>query len=187
MKAKINPNLASLVVPTKGLHLDPKNARKHNPRNLGRIKRSLRAFGQQKAIVTAPCKCHEMKGAHEVVVAGNGTLFCAQALGWKEIARSLFDDPKRARAYAIADNRSAEGAGWHKAILDETLRELDADEAFDLADIGFEADLEMPEPASGNGKAATFSVVVDFDNEDEQGALLEELEGRGMKVRLIMS
>ena len=33
----------------------------------------------------------------------------------------------------------------------------------------------------------TYSVVVDFDNENDQAALLNELEVRGMKCRLLMS
>lgn len=182
MKAKINPSLAALVVPTRGLHVDPRNARKHAPTNLARIKRSLKAFGQQKAIVTTRCRCSTLKGAHEVAVAGNGTLFVAVAMGWKEIARTLIDDAKLARAYGIADNRSGEGAGWHREQLEETLRELDQLDGFDVSDVGFDAELSMPEPRRAG--RAIYMVVVEVDTEREQAALFEEIEKRGLRCRL---
>lgn len=54
----------------------PKNARKHSKRNLDVIKKSLETCGQQKPIVV---------NADNVVLAGNGTLAAAKALGWNEI------------------------------------------------------------------------------------------------------
>lgn len=98
---------------------DPENARLHDERNLTAIARSLEAFGQQKPIVV------DRAG---VVVAGNGTLAAASSLGWKTIAVVETDlDQEAARAYAIADNRTAELATWDEERLAATLGELDAD------------------------------------------------------------
>ena len=104
---------------------DPKNARKHSPRNLDAIKKSLERFGQQRPIVV------DAKG---VVIAGNGTLEAAKALGWDEIeiVRSTLKGSS-ATAYAIADNRTAELAEWNDDILAETLAALKVeDEALAL-------------------------------------------------------
>ena len=57
------------------LHFDPANVRKHDEKNLEAIKSSLLRFGQQKPIVV------DGKG---IVIAGNGTLTAAKALGWEK-------------------------------------------------------------------------------------------------------
>jgi len=119
----------------KDLVLDPKNARKHNERNLESIKASLQKFGQRKPIVISS------KG---FVIAGNGTLEAATALGWEfiDVAVAPDDwDENMIKAYALADNRTAELAEWDKMVLAETLLELqDAD--WDIEELGF----DMPEP-----------------------------------------
>ena len=107
---------------------DAKNARTHSTKNLGAIKSSLTKFGQQKPIVI---------DINNVVVAGNGTLVAARSLGWNEldVVRTELSD-EEARAFAIADNRTAELADWDEEILTETL--LGLDEELQLA-TGFAA------------------------------------------------
>ena len=120
---------------------DPKNARKHSARNLDAIKKSLERFGQQKPIVVS---------ASGVVLAGNGTLEAAIALGWEEIevTRSALKGAS-ATAYAIADNRTAELAEWDDDILAETLEALRVeDESLPLA-VGFDAN-ELATITGGN-------------------------------------
>lgn len=124
------------------LSLDPANLRKHSQRNLDAISASLRRFGQQKPIVV---------NAQNVVLAGNGTLTAARAIGWKEIkiVRSELAGTQ-ATAFGIADNRSAELAEWDDNLAD-VLASLKAED-FPLSDIGFdEADLKElvkePEPS----------------------------------------
>lgn len=119
------------------LELDPNNARRHSKKNLDAIAGSLREFGQRKPIVVWRNR----------VVAGNGTLVAARSLGWREIsvARCPDDwDEVRVKAFALADNRSAELAEWDEQVLTEQLRELELAE-FDVEAIGFEAVVE-PEP-----------------------------------------
>lgn len=118
--AKINQALSSLAVSIDTLHEDPDNARSHDERNIESIKSSLARFGQQKPIVVDSSGC---------VLAGNGTLTAAKLLGWKEIAVSVSDltDEMTKRAFAIADNKTAELASWDFPVLAESLASLQSD------------------------------------------------------------
>ncbi len=113
------------------LKFDPYNARVHDAKNHKAIKGSLKKFGQQKPIVV---------DERNIVIAGNGTLEAAIALGWEEIviSRSTLKGTE-AIAYALADNKSSELADWDKSILDASLDHL-LNEGFELEEIGFEFD-----------------------------------------------
>ena len=102
------------------LDLDPANVRKHDQKNLDAIKASLKRFGQQKPIVV------DNKG---IVIAGNGTLTAARALGWEQIGivRTGLEGSE-ATAYAIADNRTAELAEWDVDALMQQLSALDLED-----------------------------------------------------------
>jgi DNA modification methylase len=115
---------------------DPVNARKHDARNLQAIENSLLKFGQRKPICVTP---------DSIVVAGNGTLEAAKNLGWTEIA--IARTPvgwswEQIRAFALADNRTAELAEWDDKVLADQLLELDAN-GWELEELGFE-NLEPP-------------------------------------------
>jgi DNA modification methylase len=112
-------SLAIQTVPTEVLALDPGNARKHGHRNLEAIKASLAQFGQRRPLVVA---------SDMTVIAGNGTLEAARDLGWSEIDVTVVPPDwtrEQAKAYALADNRTAELASWDEDVLLETLTELD--------------------------------------------------------------
>ena len=101
------------------LRLDPSNARRHDKRNLSAIQESLRRFGQRKPIVVS---------TDGIVIAGNGTVEAARALGWTEISVARIPSEwtsDQIKAYALADNRSAELAEWDETTLAEQLIELD--------------------------------------------------------------
>ena len=130
------------TVAIESLRLDSKNARKHDGRNLKTIEDSLKRFGQRKPIVVS---------ADGVVIAGNGTLQAATALGWTDISVARVPSDWTAdqiKAYALVDNRSAELAEWDADVLAEQLIELD-DMGWDIAELGFDlpADEEPGEPA----------------------------------------
>lgn len=132
--------LKTRTVPLSKLVPDPANVRTHDSKNLDAIKRSLDTFGQRKPIVVARGNSGEL-----IVIAGNGTLEAAKALGWESltVAEVPADwDADKARAYAIADNRTAELAEWNDVALASALIDLDA-VGWDLRDIGFEP-LEPP-------------------------------------------
>jgi len=141
--------------PITDLSQDPANARTHDERNLATITASLRRFGQQKPIVV------DTSG---VVRAGNGTLAAAKALGWDSVEVVETDlQGSEATAYAIADNRTAELAGWDDEVLAATLGAIAADDPDLLAAAGYsDEDLEA---MSGNFFPATA---------EEQGKLDEK-------------
>jgi DNA modification methylase len=124
-------NLRIETIKISSLTPDPTNARRHDSRNLESIKGSLKLFGQRKPIVVT--------GAN-VIVAGNGTVEAAKDLGWSEIliVRTPIDwTPEQVKAYALADNRTAELAEWDSKILADQLIELDA-VGWNVAEFGFE-------------------------------------------------
>ena len=112
------------------LSLDPGNARTHSEKNLKAIANSLEKFGQRKPIVVH----------NGVVLAGNGTLEAAKTLGWTDITVTEVPsewDAETAKAYALADNRSAELADWDVDILNKSLLELD-EMGWSVEDLGFD-------------------------------------------------
>lgn len=111
---------------------DPQNARTHDDKNLKAIEGSLREFGQRKPIVIT---------SQNIIAAGNGTVEAAKSLGWTEIeaVRVPADwDADRIKAFALADNRTAELADWNPQVLADQLIELDA-VGFAVEEFGFEA------------------------------------------------
>ena len=134
--------------PIAKLTLDPNNARKHSDKNLKAIAASLEKFGQRKPIVVH----------RGVVIAGNGTVEAAKSLGWTDIAIAEVPDEwdaDTAKAYALADNRSAELAEWDESELAKQLLELQ-DKDWDITELGFDVpkltdiepgdEDEIPEP-----------------------------------------
>jgi ParB family chromosome partitioning protein len=112
----IAPGLRALAVPLGDLTPDPANARKHPEGNIEGVKGSLTVYGQRKPVVANRRTGH--------VLAGNGTLEAARQLGWTHLAVVwVDDDPATAAGYAVADNRTAELAGWDNEALDRLLRE----------------------------------------------------------------
>jgi len=114
----IAKDLAKLATPIDELKPDPRNARTHDKRNLDAIRASLEQFGQVKPIV--------VQRSSGIVVAGNGTLAAAKAIGWTEIAAVRLElTDAQAQALAIADNRTAELAEWDEGELGRLLREIE--------------------------------------------------------------
>ena len=118
---------------------DPTNARKHDGKNLKAIASSLEKFGQRKPIVVTP---------DSIVVAGNGTLEAAKSLGWTQIAIArtpvgwTWDQIK---AFALADNRTAELAEWDVDTLKNQILELDAN-GWEIEELGFDIKgIELPD------------------------------------------
>ncbi len=122
------------TVPIDTLTLDPANVRRHPAKNLDAIKASLTRFGQQRPVLV------DDKG---IIIAGNGTVMAAKALGWPSIniVRTNLKGSE-ATAYAIADNRTAELAEWDDDALAQQLAALQIEDA-ELAEAAGFTDAEI--------------------------------------------
>ena len=163
------------------LKFDPRNARKHDDRNIKAIMDSLSKFGQQKAIVV---------GDGGVVIAGNGTLEAAKRLGWDTIdVRRSGLKADEATANAIADNRSAELAEWDDPVLGDILGEL-KESGWELDDLGFNVDdfkkINKIEEIKeiDDSEIDEFCLFVQCKDETQLQNLYEELIQRNYEVKL---
>jgi ParB-like chromosome segregation protein Spo0J len=123
-------NLLLETVKISNLVIDPNNARKHDENNINAIVGSLKLFGQRKPIVITQ---------NNVIVAGNGTVEAAKRLNLEKIVavRTPSDwSAETIKAFALADNRTAELAEWDIEILKDQLLELDS-MGFEVVDFGF--------------------------------------------------
>ena len=110
---------------------DPTNARQHDEKNLKAIEGSLTMFGQRKPIVVTEAG---------VIVAGNGTVAAAKNLGWEKIdaVRVPADwTADQVKAFALADNRTAELGKWDTKVLNAQLLEF-VESELDIEALGFE-------------------------------------------------
>jgi len=170
------------VVLIDDLTLDPNNAREHNQKNLDAIANSLQMFGQRKPVVITK---------DLVVVAGNGTLEAARQIGWKGLSCVTVPDDwdtDTIKAYALADNRTAELASWNSEILLGQLRELNTND-WSVTDLGFKGfDLKTRDEIDTDLKeiGERFEVVIECSDENEQTALLLRLSQEGLRVRAIV-
>jgi ParB-like chromosome segregation protein Spo0J len=166
------------------LALDPNNARKHSEKNINAICESLTQFGQRKPIVI---------NADDVVIAGNGTVEAARKLGIKalDVVRVPANwSEEKIKAYALADNRTAELASWDAEILLSQLNELNIAD-WDINALGFkEFELNPPKDSDADTDMKSlgerYEVVIECEDENEQTALLLRLSQDGLKVRAII-
>lgn len=121
--AKPKPSRTIIAVSVDSLTLDPNNARKHGQSDVEAIAKSLESFKQQTPIVIT---------SDNVVVKGNGTVMAAMKLGWKQVDAIRTElTGQQVKAYAIADNRTAELSEWDNEKLLELLQGLDDKALFD--------------------------------------------------------
>lgn len=115
-KHQIADDLTTLAYPIEKLkHLDG------NPRkgNVEAVKKSYEKFGQRKPIVAT--KDGE-------VISGNHQLAAARELGWNKIAVVFTDDDElTAKAFALADNRTADLGTYDDDLLADMLGSVSSD------------------------------------------------------------
>jgi hypothetical protein len=120
-----------------------RNARKHTPTQIGKIKASLLEFGWANAMLVA----------ENQMVAGHARLAAAlELLAEGQTVRGMVDptlgptidlshlSPAQRRAYVLADNRLAEEAVWDLDLLRGEFEGLQMDGGFDLSLAGFAGD-----------------------------------------------
>lgn len=106
-------DLAALAAPIDKLDLLPGNPRRGD---VDAVAKSLAAFGQRKPIVAR---------RDGTVIAGNHTLQAARQLGWPKIAVVwVDDDDTTAKAFALADNRTAELGTYDDQLLADLIAEV---------------------------------------------------------------
>ena len=120
----------------KDLKPDAKNARKHNPRNIGAIVDSLQAVGAGRSIVV---------DEHNTILAGNGLIEAAAEAGITKLkiveadgstiiaVRRTGLTKKQKTLLALSDNRTNELSEWDGDNLRELLAGLDDSERIKLA------------------------------------------------------
>lgn len=144
-------------MPIRDLVPDPRNARLHDEANIGAIEASLRQFGQRRPAT--------VQAGSNIVTAGNGMLTAAKRLGWSHLAVLPTEDAElQARAWAIADNRTAELAAWDPDVLQAQLAELSPDA---LGTTDFAALLEGLSASLAESQSDGFSATDDTDGAEE--------------------
>lgn len=120
-------SLAPLAVP-----IDSLTPLAGNPRvgDVDAVAASLQRFGQRKPIVVT---------ADGTIVAGNHTWLAAKQLGWSQIAVTrVEDDEATARAFALADNRTAELGHYDEEALLALIRAVGDVDGSLLVDAGWD-------------------------------------------------
>lgn len=165
--------------------LDPSNARKHSPENINAIKASLAQFGQRKPVVIT---------SENIVIAGNGTVTAAKASDWRTIAAVRIPEDwtaEKVKAFALADNKTAELAEWHEATL--SAQALELSEYFNLEEFGFtDEDLgvfnveEIEAPELPDGERGEFEQMT-FVLHSSQAEVLREALGEAKSAENLES
>lgn len=160
-----------------------RNARTHSDEQVTRIASSIKEFG-----FTNPILIDGDNG----ILCGHGRLAAAKKLGMREVPTielSGMTDAQK-RAYILADNKLALNSTWDYETLKIELSSLD-EIGYEIGLTGFsdsefnnlfglidENDIESAKVVEN------FSVVVDFENEEEQETFFTEMKERGYKCHL---
>lgn len=124
--------LAVTQLPVANIKLPLRNARTHTRKQILQIANSIREFGFNSPILV---------DTSNTVVAGHGRLAAAKELGLQNVPAICIGHltKNQLRAYAIADNKIAELAGWDEEVLKIEFQQiLDLDPDYDLTVTGFE-------------------------------------------------
>lgn len=179
---QIAEDLIGLATPVADLKPLPGNPRRGD---VEAVARSYKTFGQRKPVVAL------LDGT---VIAGNHQLAAAKKLGWSHLAVVRVDDDETtAKAFAIADNRTADLGTYDDEDLLAMLKEvceIDPDllaatgyTERDLADM-YQNSLPEDEPDTDEQDIESqFAVVIYCEDEAEQTALLDEFISQGRKVK----
>lgn len=116
---RIHPDLLPLATPLSELKPLAGNPREGD---VGAVARSLEKFGQRK-----PCVAQVSTGQ---IMAGNHALLAARSLGWDELAVVwVEEDDATAKAFSLADNRTAQLGGFNEQALYTMIMEVMEEDA----------------------------------------------------------
>jgi len=183
----ILPDLRPLAVPIADLLPDPANCLQHGEEDLTATAASLRVYGQRSAIL--------VNRSTKIVIAGNGRLMAAKALGWTHLAVVWADDdPATAAGYSIADNRTGRLAEWDAEAVDRLLRSIqteDEDLAAMFDALAVDLDIVPGEETGGDQGGGgedvdrKFQIIVECKDEAQQLELLEKFGQEGLECKAL--
>lgn len=179
----------------KDLTPDPKNARRHNARNVGVIERSMGEVGAARSIVI---------DEDGVILAGNATTEAAAQAGITRVRVVEADGneiiavrrrgltPEQKIKLALADNRANELSEWEPDVLVELARNVDVSAYFypdELAAVAMPAPgTEPPNLDPGEGRyKEQYGVIVLCENEQEQEQAYNTLKEQGYTCRVVVT
>lgn len=134
------PSVTVLYLPASEITPDPRNPRKHKPRQIKLLAKSIQSFGFVMPLV--------VNGSNQLI-AGHARLEAAKSLGLQQVPVIRLDylTAEQVQALMIADNRLAELSSWDNELLAIHLKELSVvDLNFDIDATGFtvgEIDLQI--------------------------------------------
>lgn len=166
-----------VVVPIGSIRPAKNNPRRIPAKAVEMVAGSLREFGWQQPILV---------DSENVIIAGHTRHQAAKTLGLKHVPVIVADGltPEQARAYRIADNRTADFTSWDFPELARELEAIGDDFAEVLGLADWEAIMGEFDDASGSsgddelaaaGGSSGFDVVVTFESKDEALAASEAL------------
>ena len=108
-----------------------RNARTHSDEQIEIIANSIREFGFRNPVII---------DENNMILAGHGRVKAAQWLGLETVPFVRWDDmtDEQKRGFILADNKTAELAGWDFDILQDELQRID----LDMSEFGFD-DIEI--------------------------------------------
>ena len=157
---------------------DPKNARRHNPQNVGMIASALQEVGAARSIVV---------DEDGVILAGNATVEAAAQVGIERLrvidadgdeiiaVRRTGLTPSQKVRLALFDNRAAELAEWDTEQLSALAEEVELGGVFsdsDLADIFSASDDALSDSGEKYTTAAESPVYQPTDERPDVGDLV---------------
>jgi len=178
-------DLESLAFPVDQLVEMPGNPRRGD---VDAVARSYSTFGQRKPIVA------RREGDGAIVLAGNHQLKAARKLGWSHIAVVFVeDDDLTARAFSLADNRTAELGDYDEDLLAEMISYI-ADDKELLAATGYSPEdieklvdgVEQMGDDMADRLESAWSVVIACRDEAEQVVLLKRFTEEGFQVKALV-
>lgn len=142
MKDSLLAGLTVIYQPVSALKCSCHNARKHSNHQIEQIAASIKTFGFTNPVLI---------DRTNTIIAGHGRVAAAKLVGMDHVPAISLEglSTDQIRAYALADNRLAEKAGWDKAILEIELQHLVTIENLDVTVTGFdvaEIDLSLQQP-----------------------------------------
>ena len=123
-----------------------------------------------------------------VIITGHTRLKALKKAGVDEVTVIVADDltDEQARAFRLADNKTAELAGWDFEALDIELFDIDK---IDMEQFGFEPPTVDDEPISETGSSFNYheqyGVIVMCADEGEQERVYNELTENGYSCKVV--